>query len=232
MIHEAEPTPRERRREANLERILDTALAQVAADGLEGLQMARLAAAVDYTPGALYRYVESKDALVALLVTRTLAGVEAALRAAVAALPPRTTPLTRIAALIHAYRQFVAREPHRFGLLALALAEPRVLVGEAAHARATAAAAIGALTPLADALTAAAAADALAPGNPVERTLCLFTLVHGLAQLPKLARAAPVAIQLDALTAAGVRALLLGWGGNPRAVDHALTRSLLAPEAP
>lgn len=232
MIHEAEPTPRERRREANLERILDTALAQVAADGLEGLQMARLAAAVDYTPGALYRYVESKDALVALLVTRTLGGVEAALRTAVAALPARTTPLTRIAALIYAYRQFVAREPHRFGLLALALAEPRVLVGDATHARATAAAAIGALTPLADALTAAAAADALAPGNPVERTLCLFTLVHGLAQLPKLARAAPVAIQLDALTAAGVRALLLGWGGNPRAVDHALTRSLLAPEAP
>ena len=45
-------------------------------------------------------------------------------------------------------------------------------------------------------------------------------------------RAAPVAIQSDALTAAGVRALLLGWGGSPRAVDLALTRSLLAPEAP
>ena len=222
MIHEVEATPRARRREANLERILDTALEVVAREGLEGLQMARLAAAVDYTPGALYRYVESKDALVALLVTRTLGQVEAALRAVEATVPARATPLARVAALVAAYRGFVRGAPHRFGLLAVAMAEPRILVGDPEHTRLTAAAVVAALTPVAAALDAAAA---------IERTLCVFAMVHGLSQLPKMARAAPTAIDVDAIVASGLRALLIGWGAAPRSVDHAL-RASFTPELP
>lgn len=231
MIHEVQATPRARRREANLERILDTALDVVAREGLEGLQMARLAAAVDYTPGALYRYVESKDALVALLVTRTLGQVEAAMRAAEAGLAARTTPLARVAALVAAYRGFVRGAPHRFGLLAIAMAEPRILVGDPEHIRLTAAAVVAAMTPLAAALDAAATAGALDAGPAIERTLCLFALVHGLSQLPKMARAAPTAIDVDALVTSGLRALLIGWGGAARSVDHAV-RTILDRETP
>ena len=231
MIHEVQASPRARRREANLERILETALDVVAREGLEGLQMARLAAAVDYTPGALYRYVESKDALVALLVTRTLGQVEEALRAAAAAVPERASPLTRVTALVAAYRQFVRGAPHRFGLLAIAMAEPRILVGDPAHTRATAAAVVAAMTPVAAALDAAVADEALAAGAAIERTLCAFALVHGLSQLPKLARAAPTAIDVDALVVSGLRALLIGWGGAPRAVDHAV-RTIFTRELP
>lgn len=218
-------TPRARRREANLERILDTALDVVAREGLEGLQMARLAAAVDYTPGALYRYVESKDALVALLVTRTLGQVEAALRAVEATVPARATPLARVGALVAAYRGFVRGAPHRFGLLAVAMAEPRILVGDPAHTRLTAAAVVAALTPLAAALDAAATAGAVDAGPAIERTLCVFAMVHGLSQLPKMARAAPTAIDVDAIVASGLRALLIGWGAAPRSVDHAIRSS-------
>lgn len=225
MIHEVQATPRARRREANLERILDTALEVVAREGLEGLQMARLAAAVDYTPGALYRYVESKDALVALLVTRTLGQVEAALRTAEATVPARATPLARVAALVAAYRDFVRGAPHRFGLLAVAMAEPRILVGDPEHTRLTAAAVVAALTPLAGALDAAATAGALDAGPAIERTLCVFAMVHGLSQLPKMARAAPTAIDVDAIVASGLRALLIGWGAAARAVDHAIRSS-------
>ncbi|MBK7191241.1 MAG: TetR/AcrR family transcriptional regulator [Myxococcales bacterium] len=231
MIHEVEATPRARRREANLERILDTALEVVAREGLEGLQMARLAAAVDYTPGALYRYVESKDALVALLVTRTLGQVEAALRAVEATVPARATPLARVAALVAAYRGFVRGAPHRFGLLAVAMAEPRILVGDPEHTRLTAAAVVAALTPVAAALDAAATAGALDAGAAIERTLCVFAMVHGLSQLPKMARAAPTAIDVDAIVASGLRALLIGWGAAPRSVDHAL-RASFTPELP
>lgn len=225
MIHEVQATPRARRREANLERILDTALEVVAREGLEGLQMARLAAAVDYTPGALYRYVESKDALVALLVTRTLGQVEAALRTAEATVPARATPLARVAALVAAYRDFVRGAPHRFGLLAVAMAEPRILVGDPEHTRLTAAAVVAALTPLAGALDAAATAGALDAGPAIERTLCVFAMVHGLSQLPKMARAAPTAIDVDAIVTSGLRALLIGWGAAARAVDHAIRSS-------
>jgi AcrR family transcriptional regulator len=225
MIHEsATAQPRARRREANLERILDAALALVARDGLDALHMARLADAVDYTPGALYRYVASKDALIAALVARTLAQVGDELAAALAALPPRATPLARIAAMVGAYARFARRAPHAFGLLAAALAAPRVLVADADATRVTAAAVIAALTPLATALDAAVAADQLTAGPTLDRTLCLFALVHGLAQLPKLGRAAPTRLDVDATLAVGIRALLIGWGAGPRAVDAALPR--------
>ena len=135
---DANPAPRARRREANLERILDTALELVGRDGLAGLHMAKLADAVDYTPGALYRYVDSKDALVAHLVTRTLAALQTTLATAVDSLPARTSPLARVIALVLAYRRFVTAEPHQFGLLATAMAEPRILVGDANHTAATA----------------------------------------------------------------------------------------------
>jgi hypothetical protein len=123
-----------------------------------------------------------------------------------------------------AYARFARRAPHAFGLLAAALAAPRVLVADADATRVTAAAVIAALTPLATALDAAVAADQLTAGPTLDRTLCLFALVHGLAQLPKLGRAAPTRLDVDATLAVGIRALLIGWGAGPRAVDAALPR--------
>jgi AcrR family transcriptional regulator len=226
MIHTEPPAgrPSARRRDANLGRIIDAAIALVAESGLDGLSMARLAHAVDYTPGALYRYVDSKDALIAVVVGRILVDLRTALDQAVAARPVRSTPLTRVFALVRGYRSFVRREPHRTGLLALALAEPRILVADAEHTQTTARAVVAALTPMADAVTAAVAAELLTSGNPIERTLCLFAMLHGLSQLPKLARASPTAIDVDHLSISGTRSLLIGWGANARTVDAALVR--------
>ncbi len=224
MSHEA-ATPRARRHDANLGRILDAAIDLIAAGGLEGLSMARLAEAVDYTPGALYRYFDSKDALLAQVVQRVLGEVRAALDAAVAALPPRASPLARVVALTRAYRELARREPHRFGLLATAMAEPRILLADAAHAHLVAAAVIAALQPLADGLAAATAAELLGPGDAAERTLLLFAMLHGLLQFPKLSRAAPRPLDVDRLASAGLRALLIGWGASPRIVDTAISRS-------
>lgn len=220
----ASSTPRARRHDANLGRILDAAIELIAAGGLEGLSMARLAEAVDYTPGALYRYFDSKDALLAQVVQRILGDVRAALDAAVAGLPPRASALARVLALARAYRELARREPHRFGLLATAMAEPRILLADAAHAQLVAAAVIAALRPLADALAAAAAAELLAPGDAAERTLLLFAMLHGLLQFPKLSRAAPRPLDIDRLATVGIRTLLLGWGASPRALS-ALTWS-------
>ncbi len=229
MVHEqaasaAHPaqTPRARRHDANVGRILDAAAQVVAAEGLDALSMSKLADAVDYTPGALYRYFDSKDALLARLVERILGDVRAALADATAALPARTSPLARVAALAAAYREFARREPHRFGLLAMTMAEPRILLQERVHAQAVAVAVVAALQPLAAALAAAATADLLAPGDATERTLCLFAMLHGVLQLPKLARHSPATIDVDRLATAGTRALLVGWGAQPRNVTRAL----------
>ncbi|MEZ4400628.1 MAG: helix-turn-helix domain-containing protein [Kofleriaceae bacterium] len=213
--------PRARRRQANLGRILDAALALVGRDGLDGLHMARLAAAVDYTPGALYRYVGSKDALVAMLVTRTVEALGRTSAAVVAELPARATPLARVFALVAGYRRFVQAEPHGAGLLAVALAEPRILVADPALAAATGRAVLAVVAPLVEALTAAMAGGHLAAGPAVERALCLATMLHGQAQLTKLARAAPAPFDVDGLARAGTRALIIGWGASPRAADSA-----------
>lgn len=218
-------TPRARRHGANLERIVETAIELIATAGLEQLSMARLAAAVDYTPGALYRYVDSKDALLTLVVQRILTDARTELDAAVAALPPRATPLARAVALTRAYRELARREPHRFGLLATAMAEPRILLADPAHAAAVAVAVIAAMQPLATALADAATAGLLAPGDATERTLCLFAMLHGLLQFPKLSRAAPRPLDVERLALAGTRALLVGWGAPPRAADAAIQRT-------
>ena len=57
---------------AKIERILEAAMEMVAEGGFDALSMARLADAVDYTPGALYRYFRSKDALYAALVSQVI----------------------------------------------------------------------------------------------------------------------------------------------------------------
>lgn len=194
----------------------------VEAGGLEALSIHKLAETVDYTPGALYRYFGSKDALLARLVARILDDVRAHLQRAVALLPADAPPLSRVFVLAAGYRDFARREPRRFGLLAMTMAEPRVLLREAADAEPVAADVRMALSPLAEALLAAASHEHLAEGDVAERTLCLFAFLQGILQMHKQLRYAPASLDLDRLTREGTRALLLGWGGKPKALDAAL----------
>lgn len=225
MVHEHRKTPRARRHDANVTRILEAAMDLVAEGGLEALSMARLAAAVDYTPGALYRYFGSKDALLAQLVAQILEEVQGFLSRAQAALPQGSFPLTRVFALAHGYRAFARERPHSFGLLAMTMAEPRVLLPEVAHAEPVTQRVLATLELLAQALGDAVLTGQLDDGDVAERTLCLFATLQGLLQLHKQARFAPGVLELDRLVPLGTRTLLLGWGARPRAVDAALEKA-------
>lgn len=225
MAHGSPPqtqTPRERRHDESFRRIVDTAMRMVEEGGLEALSINRLAEAVHYTPGALYRYVDSKDALLSLLCARVLHDIRADLDGALAALPARATPLRRIAALVDGYTTFARTAPRRFALLLQSMADPRILLPEAAHAQPVVEAAIAALTPLAGALDAAADAGQLAAGSGPARAICLVALLQGVLLLTKQARYAADVIDLPRLIRNGTRALLLGWGGSRRSVDAAL----------
>ncbi|MCB9562910.1 MAG: TetR/AcrR family transcriptional regulator [Kofleriaceae bacterium] len=227
MIHGAPRTPRAKRRDASLQRILDEAMALVARDGLDGLSMARLAQAADYTPGALYRYFDSKDALLSRLVERILGDIRAVLDEVVDDLPATATPLTHVIALAHAYRRFARLEPHRFGLLAMTMAEPRILIVDDAHAAPAAEAVLAALRPLAAALTEATAAGELgpaaSPATAIDRGLALFAALQGALQLAKLARFAPGVLDVARLSRESTRTLLIGWGADAARVDAAFT---------
>lgn len=227
VLHES--TPRQRRHAANLDRIVEAAGTLVAEGGLEALSMARLADAVDFTAGALYRYFPSKDAVLAALVGAHLGEALGFLSRAEAALPKGAGALSRIAALVHGYRVFARERPQAFGLIAVTLAEPKVLLADAKDAGPVAARSLQALEPLAAALTDAVTEGQLSPGETLPRTLVLFGLLQGLLPMQKLARFAPghptSTPMLDALVGDGVRALLLGWGASPRAADAALKKA-------
>ena len=216
MLH---ATPRERRRDAVTQRILSAALEMIADGGFSALSMHKLAAAVDYTPGALYRYFASKDALIGAVVTRTVAALAAQLQGRVRALhePP---PLVRVLALADGYRAFAADEPTRFGLLAMMMAEPRVLVHDADAAAPIVAAMVQALGPLAAAYEDAASTGALEPGDARERALLTFGALQGLLQLRKASRRgpellAPELLPIDRLAERSILTLLRGFGARP-----------------
>jgi len=209
-----------RRREANLGRILDQAMEMVAGGGFASLSMNKLADAVDYTPGALYRYFDSKDALFGALVDRILGEIRGLLESTASEVPIEQ-PLVRIFALTQAYRRFSIDETNKFSLLAMSMAEPYVLLSTADSTDPVVHSIAATLSPLADALSAAETAGLLEPGLAHERTILVFSSVQGVVQLRKQARIAPALLDLTRLSVSVVRTLLLGWGARAAAVDAA-----------
>src|SRR5688572_21821146 len=68
MIHDAAvETPADRRRDRRRREILDAALDLVHHGGLSALTIHALAKALDYTPGALYRYFDGREELLLAL---------------------------------------------------------------------------------------------------------------------------------------------------------------------
>lgn len=62
--HNSPQTPAERRREKVREMIIDAAERVFAKEGEAGLSIRRLAEEIDYSPAAIYKYFDSKEALV------------------------------------------------------------------------------------------------------------------------------------------------------------------------
>jgi len=219
-------TPRARRRDANLARILDAAMEIVVSSGFDGLSMHKLASTVDYTPGALYRYFASKDVLIAALATRVIAEFGGVVGANVLAVEG---DLRRALVALMTYRDLAGAAPHRFGLISMLLADPRTLVPNDADAASPRSALNSALGPLAAVLLQAEQSGALSPSadpptvlSAAERGVILFASVHGLLQLRKQEARVPAIANLDRLIALSLRSLLLGWGADPTTLQRDL----------
>ncbi len=215
VIHE---TPRARRRRHNTERILEAAMGIVARDGLDALTIARVARAVDYTPGALYRYFDSKDALVVALQLEVMEAWRDTLRAAVERvrrtdLPEGVGELAAVVAVAGAYCDLAEHDAERFALVQSLVGDPRPLVAEDHGRRAT----DPTLALVAEVTTVLAAADGngLRPGSATDRALTLLCALQGVLQARKLERYAPALLDVGRLAAALVPTLLLGWGASP-----------------
>jgi len=224
-------TPRRTsRREARIDEILDAALEIAASEGIDGLTIQRLATAMDWSVGALYRYYRGKDALLVAMQQRVLGRLGRKLEAARTGAAPAGSKdpadaLASVLAVVEAFRRFAAEDTVGFSLIIIFLGDPRVLLQDD-EAEQVAAAMRPLLATTAAAITGAESHGALAPGDPTDRTLVLWASLHGLIQLGKLDRLEPrFSRSSDRLTQTLLDGLLLGWGADPAAL--AAARSIL-----
>ncbi len=225
VMNKLAPTPKDRRRAAKTQRIVDAATAIVVAEGFDALSIQRLAEALDYTPGALYRYFSGKDALLSEVVVGIIdaIGVELAEEAERQA---HAGPLAVLVAVARRWERFAIESPNRFHLVAALMASPKLLLPDPALAGPAIAAMLKATAPVHAALVTAAADGALSPGDPTERSLVLFAGLQGALLLRKQALHAPRLIDAGRVFAATLVTLLRGWGASPAAID-----ALVVPSA-
>ena len=210
MVH---TTPRTRRHTANRTRLLEAATEIVFEEGVDALSIKKVAARADYTPGALYRYFPSKEALLAAVVS-------ARHRRVAQQTSPRSTqppsPLASVVAQTDAYITFLGRRPAIFSLLTTMAGDARVLIDDAASARSVSGAMSLALAPLALSFDACANDGQLLAGDAKERALVLWSALQGTLQLRKQERVAPAWVDAERLARVLVHTLLLGWGRDRR----------------
>jgi AcrR family transcriptional regulator len=192
--------------------------------GIEAVTVARIADAMDWSTGTMYRYFSSKDALLAVLQVRVLARYRAALSECLSAITEG--PLVEIAASVrHSVTWFLARPDH-WALIGMGLAHPQPLVSDAA-AEPLIAEALGLVALIAKPIGQAAANGALEPGDDAVRVLVLWAHVQGVLQMRKLTRFPHIGLNIHDVLDNGLRAILVGWGAPTDEID-----AVLAAERP
>ncbi len=225
MVHKTSFEPHSRRREDKTEAILDAAMRLLADGGLEGVTLQKVAGELGIVTTALYRYFESKDALVAALQRRAVGTMHAHFTSVRGAtdtkrLSPEVAALVPILALARAYVALPESHAETFRLVAILLGDPRRLVSdeEAAKNAPLVAAMLADMQAL---FNEAERAKAVSRGPSVDRTLVLWAALHGLTQLEKLRRLAPHAPTARELCDESVSAILRGFGADPNKLTRA-----------
>jgi AcrR family transcriptional regulator len=110
----ARPTRREQRREQTVREIQALAMQQVAADGPEAVSLNAIARTMAMSPAAIYRYFDSRDALLADLVVAYYDALADTLEAAA---KEWSEPGERLVALARAYRRWALDNPNPYRLI-------------------------------------------------------------------------------------------------------------------
>ncbi len=108
---------RERGRQEMRTAILAAAADIFEKEGIDGLTIRAVAQAVGYSPGAMYEYFDSKEAILTALYFGGTDGLGGFCERAVAALPPDATAIEGIVALGHAYRAYALDHPDLYRLV-------------------------------------------------------------------------------------------------------------------
>jgi len=222
-------TARQARRRARIESILDAAMTIVLDDGVHALTMRRLATAVGLTPGAMYRYFDGKDAILARLGQRTLGRYADALdlresdaryEAQRAFLDDDAAALYALLARAWRYFELSVEDPAGWRLINLFLVSPRRIIEDQTHLRlmALVSAQLQRVAALSD---EAVGAGALRPGRGLNRALVVFATLNGHLQYLKLAHTSGLGFTPAHTVSLGLDTVLAGWGARAEARDAA-----------
>jgi AcrR family transcriptional regulator len=207
------------------ERIVEAAFASIAESGPVDFSLNQLARDLDYTPGALYWYFPSKEALV--VEVQRVAFTELAVKFQVAREGWEGAPALReidvaarrlhsLLALARFYLELGKSEPAYARLIAFSL-DPRLWLDDELAKQLTPVLA----TVFAEVATPffAAQRDAvLSDGNGAVRAVQYWSALQGALQVGKLERIAPDLIQTQRLAMDTAETLLRGWGADVEAL--------------
>jgi AcrR family transcriptional regulator len=223
-------TPRARRRRARLSAILDAAMELLITEGLDGLTIHRLAKAVDYTPGALYHYFDSKEAIITELQVQIFSEIHELFKAVWAVcdqvaeeggVDAEVASLMKVLATADFYISLSDHKPQRFGMISVAMGEPRLLLGDDSVPP-VAAAVMGVLGDVGAVVAQAVASGALTEmEKSPQRAVTLWSSLHGVLLLRKFSRFDKNLIQSEVLAKTFSRDLMLAWGAKASTIEAA-----------
>ncbi len=209
--------------------ILDSAMELVAKLGLDALTVSSLARKLGTSPSAMYRYYDSKEALMVGLQVRAIAAYEAELREALdnellrlAALAPDVAAISRILIVFGRYLDHAVEQPARHRLIDAFVSAPYAVLSDDL-ARVIDVQLGGVLEVCCGVLVAAEKQGVLTPGDPLQRTYVLWTALHGLDHFRKRDRIQPHQLRVPAIAEALFRSVLLGFGAPAATVDEAFS---------
>ena len=116
---------RERARQDMRQAIIDAAGTIVANEGIGKLTIRAVASKLGYSPGALYEYFDSKEAILHALYFDGAHGLGTHCEQAVAALPASASAIEALGALGHAYRSFALAHAEVYRLVFCTNTPPR-----------------------------------------------------------------------------------------------------------
>lgn len=201
------PTRQQLRRARRIAELLDVAMAIVERDGVGALTMPRLAEEAGAAVGGLYRYFDSKDALLASLQVRAAEDLAAFLDER---LLGASEPLERIRVAFRTWAAWADRSPALYRLIDASLSDPDVVLADD-DARRVDDAVRPILRRCADLLDDAARAAALTPGDAELRALAAWAALRGVRHLRKRDRLLPPSLHAERVGEAVLDGLLAGW---------------------
>jgi len=227
----------QRKRDERRERIVDAAFQAISTAGPADFSLNQLARDLDYTPGALYWYFPSKEALVLEIQSRAFAHLAEMVRTSRPrwmqdpAITGRDAPTRLLHTLLcqaRWYLQLDTTAPEYTRIISFSL-DPRILLNEA-QAQDLMKVLAALFVESSVAFEAAQAAGVLTPAIAMQRTIQYWAALHGMVSTSKLARLNPALFQVELLGMNSAEALLIGWGAPHRAL--ATAKECLASTAP